>query len=714
MRGTFFSWLFIVITIILLGMAGLQLVKERRDVQRAVGELQAELIQHDRGIEYLESYTDAAGELSMGYAVNSWLGNGLRFDTPCSTYGDYALWLQVMAPGALDCIPRKPMPALSRHIETYANSYLQAYPATGSQRYEVSIIGGQAKGIALGKLFNPIRPEDRTIAISRLSQEEQDCIAQGKRYFSDPDTGWSACNSCRDTSCSTYLEPRSCLLDPCDVGCRWEGSSCVEGKDTRFSLDPGFNKPLGFDQGMIAQVMAVLEAFLREATECKGSLDACITDAKSRAELLLLAISPDIDWTNPESCDNPAHYLLRTFTEQIERCLYTPQPGDCSCEIVAPTTNAFPFEKIVLASEPGKTVALLYLTGDPQPVAISTLPFSLTALDVLPGQKIYLFKDRFITDQEAAAMSQCKTLDRWRRFCVRLPIKSLSYDSLNPGTDEKDLTELRFAAFFPDRLPPPRLAGLRAQDYPKAERSVMLRWEPSTDPDVALYRVHLATSTFTDITTAELDQHGVQTIDIDKIERINDVINSDCLLRIGQRCHYTLTNREFIPQPDIAYQLDDGMLLAFPLASDNTPFFLGITAVDSSGNEIDNVAQKIPIVQATSLDDLAPGPAKDFQMPIQNPDGSFSFNIWQPERNADGSAIRESELIAAVFQGCDAATASRIFSQRFPYDSGKLVGTTGMFLSNPLDCFSVVFEDDRNNPRQSDAEFLSLVFPARP
>lgn len=247
------------------------------------------------------------------------------------------------------------------------------------------------------------------------------------------------------------------------------------------------------------------------------------------------------------------------------------------------------------------------------------------------------------------------------KFCVtKKNYKILAYDKLDGYVKERPLT-IKFASYVPD-LPPAPLENIEIYDRPKAEKSVLVKWDKSDANDVAKYRIYYADSSLNllektptenlkknpNVFIKELDTSKIITEELD-----NAFTSTDCEFDYpNKKCMFSVSTGVKIPiENDRIYYFKDldSYIYNFILPEDNKKYDFAITAVDKNNNEIDNInpKQKLPVINSVkSIDDLPPDSSslvilrlQQFYDPQSNK-VSFIF-LEKPAKNIDGTELND-------------------------------------------------------------------------
>lgn len=240
------------------------------------------------------------------------------------------------------------------------------------------------------------------------------------------------------------------------------------------------------------------------------------------------------------------------------------------------------------------------------------------------------------------------------RFCVtQNNYKVMAYDRLDGKIKERNPV-IKFASYVPD-LPPTPLKNLESFDRPKAEKSVLLKWDKSNEKDIAKFRIYYADSGLkvfdAKISTEELRKNPnvfSKEIDVNAAE-INTPIKLD-------ECEFDYKNKKCMFS---AAEIESGKLYhsttlnsfiySISIPDGNKAYDFAVTAVDNNNNEINNIDtnQKLPTVKNVQpIDDLPLSSENIVALKLQQnydaPSKKTTFNFGEkPKNNLDGTSAND-------------------------------------------------------------------------
>jgi len=199
-----------------------------------------------------------------------------------------------------------------------------------------------------------------------------------------------------------------------------------------------------------------------------------------------------------------------------------------------------------------------------------------------------------------------------QRFCVTQTNKQfLVHDKLTNTVSKKPVV-IKFASTLPD-TPPGPVQNIKVQDAPRSSKAVVVSWDASSAADTMRYRIYrgdaevLASTATKDLVgKASITSFSVaEALSLDALPSFeNCAFNTQ-----AKKCAFLINGQQKILESGKLYTASvDGktrLFVILPVEHDGVSSF-SVTALDASGNEIDNVkaTQKMPIVSGESRDDL--------------------------------------------------------------------------------------------------------------
>jgi len=679
-KGLWFEPVFVTVVLVLFIMAAMQLIKEKKDVDLAIGQLQSDVLKQDREMQLLTPYVSSMAKLSVSYGVSSWAADGMKHDDGCGRYGGYSLW-QVNKDLKI-CFP-KSIPALAEHISDYSTDYVQALPYDKIE-YEVSIIGKEVIGVPLGKLYSP--PRDKQKIIQMLPEEEAECISKGLL----PDVNYGRFFGCVKCLACRHQPMRYCVLDPCGQGCAWQGGECVDGKDVQASFYPAFEELLGFETDGFDEYLDTVREFSSKVSLCNGDIDSCIDRELTR----LKGSGESSNIYRAEECETEEETIFYESVGRMQECLASLE--NCYCSLELPDMK--------MTVEPGEGKSIVSGFVDDEVKFVQELDHELPEFEG-EGNTVYMYEeeDAIMIGDAAPALEECMLEDRTRRFCSWLGVEELAYDPLTESTT-KEKVAIKFALFIPRNDPPPPLENLEVFDQQRSDKKLLVMWDKSPSENVEMYKVYVAEESFEGIPTSTLAGKELvwkTELTVEGMEEVEAGLKEPLSCRfkeIGKPCSYELNDGSKL-------EAETGKLFLFPgdrmgvviaVEEDDVEYHVGATALDKWGNEIDNVAERMPIMTGTSTDGLPPGLGSIVNGPILESGNSYSFTLRMPTENADGSELGEEELSATLLYGTSCPGTNPVWTGSSV--SGGILGAVISLPGAEGYCFSLLVSDGQGNP----------------
>ncbi|MFH2028190.1 MAG: hypothetical protein ABIJ08_03560, partial [Nanoarchaeota archaeon] len=259
-----------------------------------------------------------------------------------------------------------------------------------------------------------------------FSDEEEKCLNQGKVPMFSGGV-YDRCDVCpAGASCSDYINQKYCETDPCNLGCSWAISSCVE------ELTQDEQTCLAKNNIQEEKVVPDYRSGAMACTECKDIPGA---DCKDYNNELFCSIDP---------CN------LGCYSELDNNMIYD-QCNGC----------------------PGNAVCGDYANQE------------YCELDQCEmGCKWENGACRKLLQGESKA-----NVERERTFKICITQQDKKFYVYDNGFDKRPV-KIKFAISFPDMTPPPAIMSLEAYDKLVGENSAVIRWDKSTAVDISHYNVY--------------------------------------------------------------------------------------------------------------------------------------------------------------------------------------------------------------------------------
>ncbi|MBI2557955.1 hypothetical protein HYW20_01425 [Candidatus Woesearchaeota archaeon] len=240
------------------------------------------------------------------------------------------------------------------------------------------------------------------------------------------------------------------------------------------------------------------------------------------------------------------------------------------------------------------------------------------------------------------------------KFCAKTGKKIYAYDASDSQVKLRDVV-YKFAVSYPS-LPPEPVKNVEVFDKPKAEKSVLLKWENSSDANAVKYRIY-----YTEIPDI-LSKTSTEDLRINPRVTVKDLILSEYpsfdfedTLNM-QECVYENRKCMFSTSEGAKTAIENGKLYYFKngnyyvynvvLPNDNVNYDFAVTALDKNNNEINNINEKQKMLVKTikSTDGLPPDSGKivsPASIKYISPQQVIFTFLGAPTVNIDGSTLRD-------------------------------------------------------------------------
>jgi hypothetical protein len=281
-KAILFNISLVIITALVLGTALFTLSPRYLSVS-PIGLKQFELIEIYQEGEGALFYADQSAKYAAHDSIYSLAESGGFYNAPkCGKFSGYPIWQSDQAAIA-DCFPD-----YKNNFGEYLVSNLNKYFLTnenlkqiaGNLDYELSL--GMSRdnlnivGISMNYFFLPYI--DKQEHLSKLTQQEKDCLAKPKHISIFERGGFKECGFCPNhpdclnqysaAYCSqdykNYVDENYCNIDPCNYSSYWRNNKCVL-KTAKYSVKPNFNIDVPYD----------LDAYERIRQGAVNLLNAC-------------------------------------------------------------------------------------------------------------------------------------------------------------------------------------------------------------------------------------------------------------------------------------------------------------------------------------------------------------------------------------------------------------------------------------------------------
>ncbi|MBW2992413.1 transglycosylase SLT domain-containing protein [Candidatus Woesearchaeota archaeon] len=447
------------------------------------------------------------------------------------------------------------------------------------------------------------------------------------------------------------------------------GGEIIKESAGIYAVRPSFEISVDYDFSDYDKIRQGIQELKEECIE-KGSLDIeeCIKTENRR-------LSADgFEWSLG-SCDRRERAFFYSFVKSYEECYFSAN-DDCVCrgepykgdDITGEYTMEFTdsglyqvYMKGYEAELPGR---LNYVdkgiildpsaldwefTIDKGKITKSNIKPNYGSFDISnfnfykkDGKIAFMTKEWGMTGKQ-----NCKTTQEHFQFCVTNNNRKF------PKIDEEGKLSIepvvyKFAVKFEDTVAPPKIMDLDAADMEKAEKSLNLTWSKSEAADVNHYNIYISEESFDNITKA------------------NNIINvsSD----------------------------DESISVRINISEDDKTYYLAVSAVDNSGNELEEAEAK----EGISLDDLRPErPEVTSRI---NAEGKLEFEIILPDKNEDGTNITEQEILtvyAMLMPGEDICDDRILQVQKDEVGQGKKEEKMTYAITYEKGCYGFIVKDEK-------------------
>ena len=254
------------------------------------------------------------------------------------------------------------------------------------------------------------------------------------------------------------------------------------------------------------------------------------------------------------------------------------------------------------------------------------------------------------------------------RFCVtKKDSKVMAYDRIDNQVKERNVV-IKFASYIPT-LPPPPITNVQVYNKPKADKSLLIKWDKISGKDILKYRIYYSDSSLnllekTSIENLRKNKNVFEKeINPNKIEikELNDMDITKCDFDyLNKKCMFTAGGEKISIDTDKLYYMksSDSFIYKLIVPENYKTYDIAVTAVDKNNNEIDNIEekQKLPIVKSKqSVDDLPPDSDNLVIVRLQQiydqttKKVTFTF-ADMPTTNIDGSILNDFKNYRIYFK----------------------------------------------------------------
>lgn len=413
----------------------------------------------------------------------------------------------------------------------------------------------------------------------------------------------------------------------------------IEGKGIigKYYVNPSFTLDIPFDLSLVDNLSRFMNQTVNECRISQLGKEPCLdskiaefnasTGALYKSNGINIELTRDCDESNDEKAFNE-------FIESVEDCALSPD-FDCQCNLKNSSTlrinidsdddsALFSFTKSGITKEIKSYNKFLDVNNNPLKLSNSI-------------KDISLYKKLGYLKSGKTNYRTCTVTESRFRLCLKTDYHTEEYDG--QSLKKKNVT-LKFAITIKDNDPPPPVTNLRLSNMKHSKNSVIVSWDESKKnnqkvPDVASYVIYMsdvAADFNNDINTIR-NSVKYRTLDIlstgyEKIQGFDMNQEPECEIVDDKYCIFKYAAKDS-SGADIKFELTFDKLYYlideerfFYILNGSDPYnslnngrdkYIAVTAVDTDGNEIDNVniSQKITLGQNLQTikpsDNLEPG-----------------------------------------------------------------------------------------------------------
>ena len=401
--------------------------------------------------------------------------------------------------------------------------------------------------------------------------------------------------------------------------------------------------------------------------------------------------------------------------ESVENCANSPD-FDCQCTLKKdslnikiesyPESSKFYFTKSGITYEVNSYNKILDSNNNPL-----TLDSNLNNINLY--KKLGYLKVANTNDRA------CSIPESRFRLCLKTDYKTEDYDGRS--VNKKNVT-LKFAITIKDNDTPPPLTGVEAINKPNSRNSVMVTFDESKKdgkrvPDIESYVIYLSdigadfNKNMEDIRkTTHYRTLDVASKGYEVIRELDLNTNPECEIVDEKYCKFIYSAKDSdgneikteLHEDKLYYLADKEKFLYILNGTDSyndlksgREKFIAVTAVDTDGNEIDNIntSEKIipgqNLVSITPIDNLAPGFVKIQTTTILN---IITISYSKPEFFINGEPMDNSVIVYQAYIDWDCTDLNNpdFCSVKIPFNSIAETGDLMMQLDKTQNTFDRV------------------------
>jgi murein DD-endopeptidase MepM/ murein hydrolase activator NlpD len=455
----------------------------------------------------------------------------------------------------------------------------------------------------------------------------------------------------------------------------------IEGKGIigKYYVNPSFKVDIPFDLSLVDN----LSRFMNQTVnECRISplgkepcLDSKIVEFNNdvgsyyKANGIRVELSRDCD-------DDPDEKKFNEFIESVEDCALSAD-FDCQCTLKESSSLKINIEADEDSAAFTYTKSGINYEVDSYNKFIDSNNAALKLTS--PINAISLYKKDGYLKSGTTAYRSCSIPESRFRLCLKTDYQTSEYDGRT--LSEKNVT-LKFAITIKDNDAPPPIMGLELMDMKHARNNVIVSWDESKDingvrvPDVGSYVIYMSDVAIdfnNDIRTIRNNVH-YRTLDIlntfyDKVQGLDLTKEPECEIVDNKYCIFKYDAKDINGAdikiellPDKLYFMTDTKKFfyilngsdSYNMLNSGRDKYIAVTAVDTDGNEIDNVntTQKITLGQNLQnikpIDNLEPGfvQLNAIVNPLTN---KISLSYNTPEFYINGEAMDNVAILYRAY-----------------------------------------------------------------
>ncbi|MGV8150589.1 MAG: transglycosylase SLT domain-containing protein [Candidatus Woesearchaeota archaeon] len=504
----------------------------------------------------------------------------------------------------------------------------------------------------------------------------------------------------------------------------------IEGKGIlgKYYVNPSFTVDVPFDFSLIDNLSVFMN---KTANECRVSalgkkdcLNSKIVEFNNDVGLKYKNSGVHVELST--NCDDSREEkYLNEFVQSVEDCALSPD-FDCQCvlkknnlDIDVESTDEF---AKFSATKSGITYEVRsynkFLDANNDPLILDE-----------NLNDINLFKKIDYLKSGATSYRACSIPESRFRLCLKTDYKTDLYDS---QSITKENVTIKFAILIKDNDVPPPITGFEIRNMPNSRNSIMILFDESKKggvkvPDVASYNIYMSDvgSQFNDNIGIIRNTLKYRTLDVadrgyEKIQGLNLNQEPECEIVNDAYCIFKYSAKDSsgndikieLYENKLYYLLDTEKFLYILNGTDsyndlksNREKFIAVTAMDTDGNEINNVnlTEKITLGQnllnIIPVDNLAPGFVKLETTIILN---IIYLKYSRPEFYINGEPMDNSVILYRAYVDWECVNSNNpdFCSVKVPFNHIQETETLGIQVDKTttmMDRIGVIAMISKNN-----------------